>query len=162
MAHFFKHLRIYMFRGLLAVIPLALTFAVFEVVYKLIDKKIVTFVEQYIDIRHIPGLGIVLLMLSLYLIGLIVSSLIGRQILHAVGTLIELIPFIKYVHQMGKQLSESFATASDKQAFQKVLLIKDLNHNGWMIGLLTGNVKDNVTGDELLRVFIPATHNPLL
>ena len=162
LASFLKHLRIYIFRGLLAIIPLALTFAAFELAYKLIDKKIVSFLEQYIDIRHIPGLGIFLLLLSLYLIGLVVSNVFGRQILHFIGGLIERIPIVKFIYQIGKQVSESFSTASDKQAFQKVLLVKSKTHDGWMIAFLTGTVKDNATGEELLRVLIPATHNPLL
>lgn len=162
MTHFFRHLRLYMFRGLLAVIPLALTFAVFELVYKLIDKRIISFLEQYIDIRHVPGLGIILLLMTFYFIGVIVSSVIGRQLLHGLGSLIERIPFIKFVYQMGKQLSESFSTASDKQAFQKVLLVNSISQQGWMVGFLTGTIIDNATGEELLRIFMPATHNPLL
>ena len=120
------------------------------------------FLEQYIDIRHIPGLGIFLLLLSLYLIGLVFSNVLGRQILHFIGGFIERIPVVKFIYQLGKQLSESFSLASDKQAFQKVLLVKSTSHEGWMVGFLTGTIKDSATGEQLLRVLIPATHNPLL
>ena len=162
MKNILTHLRIYIFRGLLAIIPLVLTIAALELVYKLLDKRIVTFLEQYIDIRHIPGLGVLLLLLVLYLIGLIVSNVVGRRLLHFIGGVIERIPFLKFIYQLGKQLSDSFSLASDKQAFQKVLLVQGIVGQGWVVGFLTGTIKDNASGQELLRVLIPATHNPLL
>ncbi|MBI3602564.1 MAG: DUF502 domain-containing protein [Candidatus Omnitrophica bacterium] len=162
MTKFFKHLRIYIFRGLLAIIPLLLTFIAITLLYKLIDKKVMSFLDQFIHVRQIPGMGILLVLLSLYLIGLIVSNVVGKQLLYSIGQVTEHIPIIKIIYQLGKQLSESFSTASGKQAFQKALLVKGINDQGWVIGLLAGTVKDNTTGEEFLRVFIPATHNPLL
>ncbi len=158
----FVHLRIYILRGLLAIIPILLTTIAITLLYKLIDKRVMSFLDQYIEIHQIPGMGIVLVLLSLYLIGLIVSNVIGRQVLHFIGRVSEKIPFIKFIYQIGKELSESFSAASDKQAFQKVLLVRNLVHDGWMVGFLTGKVKDNATGEDLLRILIPATHNPLL
>ncbi len=162
MKHFLKHLRIYIFRGLLAIIPLLLTFIAITLLYKLIDKKVMGFLDQFIHVRQIPGMGILLVLMSLYLIGLIVSNVVGKQLLHSIGQFTERIPIIKVIYQLGKQLSESFSTASDKQAFQKVLLVKAINHDGWVVGLLAGKIKDNTTGEEFLRIFVPATHNPLL
>ncbi len=162
MTNFLKHLRVYIFRGLLAVIPLALVWIAVRILYKLIDERVISSLEPYIHVRHIPGMGILLVLLSLYLIGLVASNVVGRRVLHLIGGFIERIPVIKFIYQIGKQLSDSFSTASDKQAFQKVLLVKGINNQGWMAGFLTGTIKDNATGEELLRVLIPATHNPLL
>ena len=165
MKEFFKHLRIYIFRGLLAIIPLLLTVIAITLLYKLIDKRVMSFLEDItpdIHIRQIPGMGILLVLLSLYLIGIIVSNVVGRQVLYFIGRVSEKIPFIKFIYQIGKELSESFSAASDKQAFQKVLLVKSVTPHGWVVGFLTGTVKDNATEEELLRILIPATHNPLL
>jgi uncharacterized membrane protein len=162
-AEFFKHLRIYIFRGLLAIIPLLLTFIAITLLYKLIDRKVLSFLEgvTQIHIRQIPGLGILLVLLTLYFIGIFFSNVIGRQFFHLLGQVTEKIPFVKFIYQIGKELSESFSAASDKQAFQKAILVKSLTHQGWMVGFLTGTIKDKVTGEEFLRVLIPATHNPL-
>ncbi len=162
MKNFFSHIRIYIFRGLLAIIPLLLTVIAVTLLYKLIDKKIVGVLEQFIEVRHIPGLGILLLLVFLYFIGMIVSNVVGREILHAMGRITQRIPVIKIVYQLGKELSESFSMASDKQAFQKVLLVKSNTVNGWMIGFLTGIITDKATEEVLYRILIPATHNPLL
>lgn len=162
MKKFFTHLRVYIFRGLLAIIPLALVWIAIRILSELIDKRVMRFLDQFIHIRQIPGMGILLILVCLYFIGLIVSNVVGRQVLHSIGRVTERIPIIKVIYQLGQQLSDSFSTASDKQAFQKVLLVKSINQQGWMIGFLTGTIKDNGTGEEFLRIFVPATHNPLL
>ncbi len=162
MKEILKHIRIYIFRGLLAIIPLLLSFLAVALLYKLIDRKILSFLGQFIEVRHFPGLGILLLFVFLYLIGLIFSNVIGRQVLHFLEQITKQIPIIKFVYELGKQFSEGVSTASDKQAFQKVLLVKSIQQNGWVVGLLTGSVRDQVTGEDLLRILIPATHNPLL
>lgn len=162
MTRFLKHIRTHIFRGLLAIIPLLLTFIAITLLYKLIDKRVMSFIEPFVHIRQIPGMGILLVLISLYLIGIVFSNVIGRQVFHFIGQITEKIPFVKFVYQIGKELSESFSAASDKQAFQKVLLVKSTMAEGWMVGFLTGTIKDNATGEELLRVLIPSTHNPLL
>ena len=162
MTKILNHIRIYIFRGLLAIIPLLLTVLAVTLLYKLIDKKIIGFIGQFIEVRHIPGLGILILLVLLYLIGVIFSNVLGRQVLHYVERLTKNIPIIKMIYQLGKELSESFSMASDKQAFQKVLLVKSVQQNGWVVGLLTGTVRDAASGENLLRILIPATHNPLL
>lgn len=162
MTKIFTHLRIYIFRGLLAIIPLALVWIAIRILYELIDKRMMRFLDQFVHIRQIPGMGILLILVCLYFIGLIVSNVVGRQVLHSIGRVTERIPIIKAIYQLGKQLSESFSTASEKQTFQKVLLVNQGGAPGWVIGFLTGVVKDNGTQEEWLRVFLPATHNPLL
>jgi uncharacterized membrane protein len=162
MKNILKHVQTYIFRGLLAIIPLLLTTIAITLLYKLIDKRVMSFLDQYIEIRQIPGMGILLVLLSLYLIGLIFSNVLGRQVLNIIGQISEKIPFVKFIYQIGKELSDSFSAASDKQAFQKVLLVKSMSHEGWMVGFLTGTIKDVASGEDLMRILIPATHNPLL
>ncbi len=162
MKNFFDHARTYIFRGLLAIVPLLLACTAITLLYKLIDRKVISFLAQYIEIRHIPGLGILLVLLTLYLVGVVVSNVFGRQALHFLGGLIERIPVIKFFYQIGKELSDSFSTVSGKQTFQKVLLVSGVIPQGWVVGLQTGTIKDNLSGETLLRLLIPATHNPLL
>src|SRR5437763_1796538 len=108
---FFKHIQIYIFRGLLAIIPILLTTIAITLLYKLIDKRVMSFLEPYFHIRQIPGMGILLVLLSLYLIGLIISNVIGRQVFNFIGRVSERIPFVKFIYQIGKELSESFSAA---------------------------------------------------
>jgi len=161
MKNFFNHIRSNILRGLLAIIPLLLCITAIELLYRLIDKQIMRFLDQFVDIRQIPGLGILLLLICLYIIGLIFSNVVGRQILGFIGNVTERIPIIKFIYSMGKQISDTLSiTDPQKQAFKKAVLVNTFNGNGWMIGFVTGNIKDQ-NGEELLRVFVPSAPHPL-
>ena len=129
--------------------------------YDLIDKQVMRFLSQYIDIRQIPGLGILLLLISLYFIGLIFSNVVGRQIFRFIDNVTERIPIIKFIYGVGKQISDTLSiTDPQKQAFKKAVLVNTFNGNGWMLGFVTGSIKDQ-NGEELFKVFVPSSPHPL-
>ena len=73
----------------------------------------------------------------------------------------ERIPIIKFIYGVGKQISDTLSmTDPQKQAFKKAVLVNTFNGNGWMMGFVTGSIKDQ-NGEELLRVFVPSAPHPL-
>ncbi len=162
MKNVFTHLRTFIFRGLLAIIPLLLCTTAIWLLYILIDKKVMILLDKVVDIRQIPGLGILLVLVFLYLLGLIVSNVAGRQIFHFIEGVSDRIPLIKAIYNIGKQLSESLSvTDSNKKAFQRAVLIDCFNgKGGGSLGFVTGTVINEQTGEELLKVFVPTVPNP--
>ena len=160
MKTFFKHIRIYIFRGLLAIIPIFLSVIAIQLLYVLIDKRVMIFLNKFIEVRKIPGLGILLVLICLYLIGLIVSNVIGRRALHLVDRISQRIPIIKAIYQVGKQLSEGLSGAEDKQAFKKVLLVNWNNNGVWAVAFVAGRIIDQGTGESMFRVFVPHVPSP--
>jgi uncharacterized membrane protein len=157
---FMQHLRSYILRGLFAIIPIFLSYLAIKLLYVLIDKRVMAFLDKFIEVRQIPGLGILLVLVCLYFIGMIVSNVIGRQVFHFIERISQQIPIIKAVYQVGKQLSEGLSATGGKDAFKKVLLV-DCNGNGiWTVGFVAGSILDQRTGGNLLRVFIPTAPNP--
>ena len=161
MKDFLIHARSYILRGLLAIIPLLLCITAIRLLYVLIDKQVMKFLAQFIDIRQIPGLGILLLLICLYFIGLIFSNVIGRQIFRFIDHVGDRIPVIKAIYGVGKQLSETLSMSDpQKQAFKKAVLVNTFNGNGWMLGFVVGSIKDQ-NGEELLKIFVPSAPHPL-
>jgi len=161
MKKFFVHIWIYILRGLLAIIPIFLCWTAIWLLRKFIDQQVLKFLSQYIDIRQIPGLGIVLLLACLYIFGLLFSNVLGRQIFKFIDSIAERIPIIKFIYGIGKQISDTLSiTDPQKQAFKKAVLISSFNGNGWVLGFVTGSLKDQ-DGEELLRVFVPSSPHPL-
>ncbi len=161
MKNFFIHLRIYIFRGFLAIIPIALCVFAVRLLYVLIDKRVMGFLNQYIAVRQVPGLGIFLLLASLYFIGVIVSNIAGRQILNLIEFITTRIPFIKMVYGVGKQLSDGLSlTEGEGKAFKKAVLVKLDNTNVWVPAFVNGSVMDRSSQQEMLLVFIPRVPNP--
>jgi uncharacterized membrane protein len=155
----FRHLRTYIFRGLLAIVPLALSFFSLKILYTAIDKRVTLMIEKYLGFTF-PGLGVLLVLASLYLLGLIASNVVGRQFFGLVERIANRIPFVKTVYQVGRQLSTSLSLPGT-QVFKRAILVEYLKPGIWTIGFVTGNIIDNThDGEMLLKVFVPTPPNP--
>jgi uncharacterized membrane protein len=154
-----KHLKIYILRGLLAIIPLALTAFALNLLYTVIDKRITGVVERFIGFSF-PGLGVILLLVVLYLLGLIVSNVVGRQIFRLVEGIAKRIPLIKTTYNVGRQLSSTLSLP-EKQVFKRAVLVEYLKPGMWTIGFVTGTLIDKNSNERLLKVFVPMPPNPI-
>lgn len=158
MKNFLQHARMYILRGLFAIIPLGLSVIVVRVIYVLIDRRIIDALAQVIGYR-IPGLGIVLVLVLLYFLGLITSNVLGKRLLHAFENIFQRIPLIKTTYQVGKQISTTLSLP-ERQVFKKVVLVNLFQPGQRGIGFVTGTVVDDRTQEKLLKVFIPTVPNP--
>ena len=154
-----KHLRTYILRGLLAVIPLALTALAIQILYTVIDRRVTGIVEKFIGFSF-PGLGVILLLVILYLLGLIVSNVVGRQLFRLVEGIANRIPLIKTTYKVGRQLSSTLSLP-EKQVFKRAVLVEYLKPGMWTIGFVTGTLIDKNTNERLLKVFVPMPPNPI-
>lgn len=158
---FLQHIRIYIFRGLLAVIPLLLCVLAVQLLYVVIDKRVMGFLGNFIEVRKIPGMGILLVLASLYFIGLIVSNIIGHRLLRVFENITRKIPFINTIYGVGKQFSQGLSVADGgKQAFQKAVLVRISKDGLWVPAFVTGSIKNPVTNEEFLFVLIPTAPTP--
>ncbi len=154
-----NHLKRYVFRGILAITPLALSIFVIRLLYVGIDKKVARMIAQLIGFS-IPGLGILIVVLILYVIGIIASNLAGKQFFHWIEQIAKKIPLINTIYQVGKQLSDTLSLP-EKQVFRKVVLVDYLKPGIWTIGFVTGTITDRKNNNEkLYKVFVPTPPNP--
>ena len=159
MKDLFRHLRTYTLRGLLAIVPLALSFFSVNILYSTIDKRVMLMVEKFFGFTF-PGLGVLLVIVSLYLLGLIASNVVGRQLFRLVERIANGIPLVKTVYQVGRQLTASLSLP-ETQVFKRVVLVEYLKPGIWTIGFVTGKIVDNThNGETLLKVFVPTPPNP--
>lgn len=148
----------YIFRGLLAIIPLGLSIIVIRIIYVVIDRRIIDALAQVIGYR-IPGLGIVLVLVLLYFLGLVTSNVLGKRLLHAFENIFQRIPLIKTTYQVGKQISTTLSLP-ERQVFKKAVLIDFFKPGSRVIGFVTGTVNNEKTQEQLLKIFIPTVPNP--
>jgi len=158
MRTFVSHLRMYIFRGFLAMIPVALSLLVFQFFYRVLDKRISDLFDQYIGYR-IPGLGILLFLVALYIIGFLASNVIGRRFLGFIERIVDRIPIIKTTYQAGKQLSSTLALP-EQQVFKRVVLLEFFRPGVLTVGFVTGTLQDEKRNEKLLKVFVPTVPNP--
>jgi len=159
MRGFFKHLKTYVFRGLLAIIPIGLSYLVIRFFYLTVDTRITKLLDRWLGFR-IPGLGILLVLVSLYLLGLVASNWAGRKAFGLVELVTARIPLIKTVYTLGKQLADALALP-DKGAFKRVVMVEHFRPGVWSVGFVTATLRDKKDkGEDMVRVFIPTAPNP--
>ncbi len=158
MSRLFAHVRRFIIRGLLALIPIALPVVAVYLLYGFIDRRILVLVDKTVHIRF-PGLGIILLLFVLYLFGWLASNFVGRSVLGALERLTERIPLINTAYRIGKQLSGTLALP-EKQIFRRPILVPYAFPGIWQVGFLTGSVTSESEGVTYLKVFVPTPPNP--
>ena len=158
MKNFLSHAKMYIFRGLLAIIPLGLTIIVIRVIYVMIDRQIINALAKVIGYR-IPGLGIILILILLYFLGLFTSNVLIRKFFQAFENIFERLPLIKTTYQVGKQISTTLSLP-ERQVFKKAVLIDFFRPGERVIGFVTGTVSDQKTSETLLKIFVPTVPNP--
>jgi uncharacterized membrane protein len=152
------HIKMYMFRGALTAIPLALSFFVLRFFYVFIDKRVVDFFDRTFGYR-IPGIGILLFLLILYCLGILASNVFGRRVLSFIENISERIPLVKTTYQVGKQVASTLSLP-EGEVFKQTVLVDYFRPGVWTIGFVTGTLMDKTNNEKLLKVFIPTVPNP--
>ena len=161
-----KNLQKYIITGLMSVIPIALTYWIIKSLFMFFSKPgkgIVGFVfnKQDLNLKNLIYLeylfGFILTIIFLYILGLIVSNVLGKKIYKFFENLLNKIPIVSKVYKSIKQITSTLAMPNSK-SFQKVVLIEYPKSGLWTICMVTGETKS----DEGLfyNIFVPTTPNP--
>ena len=156
----------YLITGLLIWIPLAITIWVLDLIVTTMDQTLLLLPPQYqpqvLFGRQIPGLGVVLTVVTVFLTGLLASNILGQRLLSFWENVLGRIPVVKTIYSGVKQVSDTlFAPCG--QAFRKALLVQYPRAGSWTIAFLTGrpggDVANHLRG-EYVSVYVPTTPNP--
>src|SRR5690242_20993302 len=111
---------------------------------------------------NIPGLGVVLTLLVLFLTGLLAANMIGQRLVDMAQGWLARIPVVKTIYNSVKQVSDTLFSSSG-QAFRKALLVRFPHQDTWTIAFLTGAAGGEVAarlGPNMISVYVPTTPNP--
>ena len=154
MQTFLQHIRTYIVRGILAIAPILLCTVAVAMLYKFINK----FLGQFFNVHQYPGLPVLILFLFLFVTGLIVSNVIGQQVLRLIERVSARIPLVNHIYGVSKEMSDVITSKPGGNVFEKAVLVNYPNANQWTVALVTGRVKDRNTGEDWLKVYIPMGH----
>jgi uncharacterized membrane protein len=159
-------MRKYFITGLLILVPLAITAWVLHAVISTMDQTLLLLPESWrpealIGLK-IPGFGVVLTVLIIFVTGLLTQNFIGNYVVAAWEGLLNRIPIVNSIYSSVKQVSDTLFSSSGN-AFSKALLIQYPREGSWTIAFLTGKPSGDVSqhlGDDLISVYVPTTPNP--
>ncbi len=114
------------------------------------------------QLRRIPGLGVILVAIVVLITGLSVANMAGQWLWRQWDRLMTRIPVVRSIYSSVKQVSDTLFSGSG-QAFSKALLIQYPRQGAWTIAFLTGKpggeVVRHLQGDYI-SVYVPTTPNP--
>jgi uncharacterized membrane protein len=164
----------YLIAGLLVWLPLAITVWVLQAVLGMIGDVFGWFLtatqtvlpEQarapIETLRHVPGLGVVVMVLLLLTTGVFAANMVGQWWLRQGGLLLQRIPIVKSIYSSVKQVSDTLFSSSGN-AFRQAVLVQYPREGSWTIAFVTGKpggeAAQHLTGDYL-SLYVPTTPNP--
>jgi uncharacterized membrane protein len=160
-----RSLRRYLVAGILIWLPVLAVVWVIRFLVQLTDQTLGLLPEAYRPQAlfgfALPGVGALFAFLIVLVTGLLVTNLIGRQLVGFWEDLLQRIPLVRSIYSSVKGLAES--VFSQDSAFRKVVLVPYPRTGVWSIGFLTAENLGEIsirTGVPSACVFIPTTPNP--
>ncbi|OZA26874.1 MAG: hypothetical protein B7X91_10305 [Hydrogenophilales bacterium 17-64-11] len=156
----------YFITGLLIWVPLGITLWVLNLLIGTMDQSLMVLPaewqpEAWLGMR-IPGLGVILTLLTIVLTGMFGANFFGQKIIDFWERQLTRIPVVKTIYGSVKQVSDTLLSGKG-HAFRKVLLVRYPHPQAWSLAFQT-NVPDEVARvlpDEHVAVFIPTTPSPV-
>ncbi len=150
------------FAGLIVILPLFLSIVIIIFLLGKLDSILGPLMTKYIGV-HIPGLGVITLVIGIWLIGFLTTNYLGKRIVILYESILNKIPIINTIFGGLKQLSDTVFSGK-KRSFSSVVLINLRPIKMFAIGFLSdpesSTLKDGNTSKDLIHVFVPTTPNP--
>lgn len=156
----------YFVTGLLIWVPLGITVWVLKLLIGTMDQSLLLLPqslrpETWLGV-YVPGLGVILTLLVIFLTGLVTANIIGQRLIRFWEGLLGRIPVVKSIYYSVKQVSDTLFS-SNGEAFRKALLVPYPHPGSWTIAFQTGqpggDVANHLQG-EYVSVYVPTTPNP--
>jgi uncharacterized membrane protein len=137
--------------GLIVVLPLLITWWLLALLFHTLDGLVAPLIEALVK-RPLPGLGLLLTLLAIFLVGLLASNIIGARIVRAFERFLLRVPLVRAIFGPAKQLFHGLG--GDDTADREVVALEFPRPGLYMIGFVTGRSAQGVT------VFLPTAPNP--
>lgn len=145
----FRRLLNYFFRGLLILVPIALTVYIIVIFLQWMDGLIPV---------QIPGLGLVIVMGVIVLFGYLASTLIARPIFDLLEEMLLSVPVISLIYAPIKDLMTAFV--GDKKKFTQAVLVTMDEINGVQkLGFITQSDLQVLGLQDKVAVYLPHSYN---
>jgi uncharacterized membrane protein len=160
--------RNYFLTGLILVGPLYITIGLTWWFINWVDDLVRPFIpaayrpESYLPF-HIPGLGVIIVFVTLTLLGFLTANLVGRKLVEFSEHILNRTPIVRPIYRSLKQIFESLFAKSGS-SFRQVGLIEFPGPGMWSIVFLSqppsAGVAARLPASEHISVFLPCTPNP--
>jgi len=164
----------YIIAGLLVWLPLAVTVWLLKTVLGMVDDLfgwLVTATQAILPVgthgflemlRHVPGLGVFVVVAALLMTGIFAANFVGQWWLRQGGRVVQRIPIVKSIYSSVKQVSDTLFSSSGN-AFREAVLVQYPRQGSWTIAFVTGKPGGEAAEHlhaDYLSLYVPTTPNP--
>ena len=151
-----QNFRSKIFAGLAALLPLYLTFFVIKFLFVTLEEMSDPILKRFnLDI---PGLGIILTVLLIYILGFLVTNFFGHKIFNIGERIVKKVPIVNMIYTTLKQITDTF-TKGSTDAFEGAVYIQYPRQGLWTMAFISGESKTK-DGVPYYHLFVPTTPNP--
>ncbi|MAG01476.1 MAG: hypothetical protein CL388_09800 [Acidiferrobacteraceae bacterium] len=156
----------YLVAGLLVWLPLVVTIFAIRFLVNLMDRTLLLLPTAYQPETlfgfNIPGLGMLLALLVVFLTGIVVANFFGRQLVRLWEQMLARIPLVRSIYSAVKQIVETLFSGQGK-SFRKVVMVEWPRRDMWTLAFVTGDAFadfEKSLGKSLVHLYVPTTPNP--
>ncbi|MEI6655491.1 MAG: DUF502 domain-containing protein [Verrucomicrobiota bacterium] len=151
-----EHLRKTFLTGVVLLVPLVVTIKVLQILFHFTDGLLGPMLSRIIG-KPVPGLGLLLFLIGIYLVGLTCRTFVGRLVLKWTEGLIGRIPLARTIYSGVKQLLGPFGDGSG-ETLGKAVMVEYPAPGIYTYGFLVKEHLHGPNGIELVNVFICSNH----
>jgi uncharacterized membrane protein len=160
-------IRRYFISGLLVWLPIWVTILALKFLASILSNTLLMLPRQYQPDMligfHIPGIGVIITLLIIFLTGLIAANFIGTRLVAVGDAIIARIPLVRTIYSSVKQVLHTLLTPGGR-SFRKVLLLEYPRAGVWTLAFQTGEgspeVNQLLNEEQMVSLFVPTTPNP--
>jgi uncharacterized membrane protein len=162
----YKKLFQYFLQGILVLAPIAITIWAIATAFSFIDGILPNILHSIFpemmedaagNIKRVPGLGFVLVILFVLLIGYISSSFLFGKVVDVFEKVLEKTPGIKFIYSTLKDFFEAFA--GEKKKFTKNVLANVDDNDVWRVGFITQEDMEDFGLKDYVAVYVPMAYS---
>jgi len=152
-----KKIKKWFLSGIAVVMPVGVTIFVLVWLFNLLDGILRNLINNVFKV-DIPGLGLLVLVLLIFVVGMFASNFVGKKITGWFEKIIGKIPLIKSIYNPIRKIISGLSSEKT-ESFQKVVMVEFPQKGRKSIGFIT-NSNFTLKGEEKISVFVPTTPNP--
>lgn len=162
----YKRLFQFFLQGLLVLGPFSITIWAIAAAFNFIDGILPNIIHGIVpsimedkegNIRRIPGVGFVLVILLVIMVGYLSSSFIFNKLEEAIDKILQKTPVVKFLYTTVKDFFEAFA--GDKKKFTKNVLVNVDNIDVWRVGFVTQDDMEEFGMKDYISVYVPMSYS---
>jgi len=154
-----KQLYQYFIRGLITALPLGLTVYFFYVFLSWSEDVAMQLIRPFIGGFYVPGMGLLLGIIGIFLLGFLVSQPTARKLLSWVELPFTNLPVVKSIYSSLKEFADYFSPQRSRSAQQTVVILRLPGSDIEVVGLVTRQRVDDLPAGFLqgdrVAVYLP-------